>query len=214
MTALAWDEVGERRYETGVDRGVLYPRNGVGVPWNGLTAITEVRAKEVKSYYSDGIKYLDHQVLGAFSGTLQAYTYPDELDVLTGNPAFAAGVFLHDQPVRAFSLSYRTRIGNDLDGEDHGYKLHLLYNVLAAPGDFAAVSLAKSVTPQVFEWTLNAVPPLAVGIRPTAHISLNTRSIDPDLLSDIEDILYGTVSTDPEFPDLIFLLEMIEEFYT
>lgn len=211
MTALVWDEVGERRFETGVDRGVLFLPEGGAVPWNGLASITESLGREVKSYYSDGIKFLDHQVLAAFSGDLQAYTYPDELDALTGVSTFAPGVFLHDQRSKAFSLSYRTKIGNDLEGLDHGYKLHLLYNVLATPGNATMNSLAEKVSPQLFQWTLNGTPPLMMGIRPTSHISFHTRSIDPILLTQIEELIYGTELVDPVLPGLVDLLGLVEE---
>lgn len=223
MSTLIWDEVGERRFETGVDRGVLFPRDSAGVPWNGLVSVTENLAREVKSYYTDGVKYLDHQVIDAFSGTLQAYTYPDELDALTGVPAFAPGVFIHDQRSKAFSLSYRTKVGNDVDGIDHGYKLHLLYNVLATPSNAQFKSLSQEMDPQLFEWALHAVPPLALGIRPTSHISLHTRSLDPELLQIIEDLLYGTPGDPladpvipplaPAMPPLVELLDLVEEFY-
>jgi hypothetical protein len=212
MTALAWDEVGERRYETGVDRGVLFPRGEAAVPWNGLVSVTENLAREVKSYYSDGVKYLDHQVLGAFSGTLQAFTYPDELDALTGVAAFAPGVFLHDQRSKAFSLAYRTRVGNDLD-PDLGYKLHIIYNVMASPGNIEYASIGDTPNAQVFEWALSGVPPTALGIRPTSHISFHTRSLDPELLTQIEELIYGTVLDDPSLPDLVELLDMVEVFY-
>lgn len=211
MTALVWDEVGERRFETGVDRGVLFLPEGGAVPWNGLASVTESRGREVKSYYSDGTKFLDHQVLGAFSGDLQAYTYPDELDALTGVSAFAPGVFLHDQRSKAFGLSYRTQVGNDLEGVDHGYKLHLLYNVLATPANATMSSLAEKVSPQLFQWTLNATPPLMLGVRPTGHISFHTRSIDPALLFQIEELIYGTELVDPALPEFVELLALIEE---
>lgn len=219
MTALAWNLVGDRRFETGVDRGVLYPMDGdAPVSWSGLTEVTEDLGREIKSYYVDGIKYLDHQVVGAFSGKIQAYTYPDKLDELTGVVPYAPGVYLHDQVSRPFHLSYRTLIGNDLDGTDHGYKIHLLYNVMASPASVTFATLGDQVSPNVFEWALSATPPPVWGIRPTAHLSmhmaLDSTAIDPELLSDIEDMLYGTSLTAPSFPDLQELLDMVEAFYT
>lgn len=216
MTVLAWDEVGQRRYETGVDRGVLFLPEGGAVPWNGLASLTETLGREVKSYYIDGVKYLDHQVLGAFAATLQAFTYPDELDELVGTMPFAPGVYVHDQRAKAFSFSYRTKVGNDVT-EDLGYKLHLVYNVLASPSNNQFSSLSDQVAPQMFEWTLSGTPPQVLGIRPTSHISIHSRSIDPDLLNDIEELLYGTTlpdpGTDPALPSLVELLAMVEEFY-
>ena len=211
---LVWDQAGERRFETGIDRGVLFLPEGSAVPWNGITNMTESLGREVKSYYVDGVKYLDHQVIAAFQGTLQALTYPDEMEELTGTVPFAPGVFVHDQRSKAFHLCYRTLVGNDLDGADHGYKLHILYNVLATPGNLQYASLGSIVNAQVFQWTLNAIPPQIFGIRPTSHVSLHTRSLDPALLTQLEELLYGTEETDPELPDLPDLLNMVEVFYT
>lgn len=213
MTALAWDAVGERRFETGVDRGVLYLPDDGAVPWNGLVSVTENLGREVKSYYTDGIKYLDHQVIDAYSADLQAFTYPDELDALVGLETFAPGVFIHDQRSRAFSLCYRTLVGNDVESTDFGYKIHIIYNVTATPGNAQSQTLGRELTAPLLSWSLKAVPPVALGIRPTSHISLHTRSLDPDLLSDIEDLLYGTALLDPSLPDLVDLLGMVEEFY-
>lgn len=212
---LAWDEVGERRYETGVDRGVLYLPDGGAVPWNGIGELTEKRGGEVKSYYVDGIKYLDHQVLGSFSATLKAFTYPDELEELTGTLPFAPGVFVHDQRSKTFSFSYRTKVGSDVDN-DLGYKIHLVYNVLATPSDASFSSVADSVSPQLFEWSLSGVPPIMYGLRPSCHISLHSRSIDPALLTEIEDLIYGTSlpepGTDPTLPSVTDLLGLVEGF--
>lgn len=212
MTVLAWDEVGERRFETGIDRGVLFLPEGGAVAWNGLSSLTELLGREVKSYYTDGVKYLDHQVLGAFSATLKAFTYPDELDELTGTLPFAPGVFVHDQRSKAFSFTYRTKVGNDVDGVDHGHKIHLVYNVLASPSNAEYSTLAESVSPQLFEWALSGTPPIMYGLRPSCHISLHTRSIDPVLLADIEELIYGTAITEPELPSVVDLLGMVEGF--
>jgi hypothetical protein len=210
MTALEWDKIGDRRYETGVDRGVLYLREGNAVPWNGLTSVNEERSREVKSYYIDGVKYLDHHVPGSYSASLSAFTYPDELDELMGNEEFAPGVILHDQKSSIFHLSYRTMIGNDLEGVDFGYRLHILYNLMAIPSNAAMASIGESVTPVLFEWKLTGTPSTMYGVRPTSHISIDSRHIDPDLLVEIESLLYGTVDTNPVFPTPIQLLNLIE----
>src|SRR5215204_7134875 len=116
MTALVWDQVGERRYETGIDHGVLYLDSGDAVPWNGLIGVNEIVGRETKPYYIDGIKFLDHKVLGSYAAKLSAYTYPDEMDELVGTLEFTPGVFLHDQPsAKFFNLTYRTMVGNDVD---------------------------------------------------------------------------------------------------
>lgn len=210
MTALEWDKVGDRRYETGIDRGVLFLPNGSAVPWNGLTAVTENVGREVKSYYLDGIKYLDHYVPGSYSAKMSAFTYPDELETLLGVPEYASGVFLHDQRAKLFSLSYRTLIANDVDGTDHGYKVHIIYNILAIPSDNEMSSISDSTDVKPFEWNLTATPNVMLGIRPTAHISLDSRRIAPDLLTAIELLLYGSADDDPYLPPFTDLLTVVD----
>jgi hypothetical protein len=212
MTALEWDAAGSRRYETGIDRGVLYLQDELEtvVPWNGLTGVTENVSREVKSYYTDGVKYLDHHVPGSFSAKLTAFTYPDELETILGIEEFAPGVHIHDQRAQMFHLSYRTKVGNDVDGTDHGYKIHILYNVLAVPDDVAINTLGASVVPQVFSWSLTGTPTNMWGIRPTSHISIHSRSIDPELLVTLEEMLYGSVTADPALLGIVELLELIE----
>jgi hypothetical protein len=209
MTALEWDKAGERRFETGLDRGVLYLRNGGAVPWNGLVSVAETKAREVKSYYLDGVKYLDHHVPGSYAASLSAFTYPDELETLLGTPQYAPGVFLHDQSAKPFHLSYRTLVGNDIDGQEHAYKLHIVYNVLAVPADATFDTISDSVNVNPFQWTLTGTPATMFGIRPTSHISLDSRLIDDALLTSIEEIIYGTDDVDPVLPDLVDLLALV-----
>lgn len=210
MTALVWDQAGERRYETGVDRGVLFPPDGVAVPWNGLVSVSENTSRDVKSYYIDGIKYLDRHIPGSYAAKLSAFTYPDALDELFGISEFVPGVNLHDQRSKLFNFSYRTKIGNDLEGEDHGYKLHIVYNILANPSDFSYETLADTVSAKPFEWDLSGTPMNMFGIRPTAHISLDSRRIDPAMLEILETQIYGDDTTDPNLPNLVDLLALIE----
>lgn len=207
MTKIVWDEVGERRYETGIDRGVLYlPASGAAVPWNGLTSVAETKTRETKTYHIDGIQYLAHNVPASYAAKLQAFTYPIELEELLGVVEFATGVFLHDQRAKMFNLSYRTRIGNDLEGEEYGYKIHVIYNVMASPSDFTHGSLSDSPSVAPFEWNLVAVPPLMVGeARPTSHISFDSRWAD---LTAVETWLYGNDEVDPALPSLVDMLAM------
>lgn len=209
MTVLVFDAVEDRRFETGIERGVLYPFEGGAVPWNGLTAITETKTREVKSYYMDGVKYLDHHVPGSYAAKLQAFTYPDELEVILGTELFAPGVFLHDQRPGMFHLSYRTLVG-DASGATEHYKLHLAYNLTAVPGDTTFSTLGKDVNANVFEWALSGVPQNVWGIRPTSHLSFDSRLVHPTILAMVEDQLYGTELTDPVFPELVSLLSAIE----
>lgn len=220
MTTLTWDQVGDRRFESGVDRGVLYLPDGSAVAWNGLVSITEEVDREVKSYFIDGVKYLDHQVPGVYAAKLGAFTYPDELDELIGNRQFSPGVYVHDQHSQLFNMVYRTREGNDLD-VDAGYKIHVVYNILATPSPVGLSTLSDSPDAALFEWSLTGTPSQMFGVRPTSHISLHSRGMDPVVLSVIEDFLYGTNGdpeadpvvppTDPILPDLATLLNMLPE---
>lgn len=210
MAKLEWDKIEDRTFETGIDRGVLYPISGPGVPWNGLVSVSEKTSREVKSYYLDGIKFLDHFVPGAYSAKLSAFTYPDELDEILGTKEFVPGVRVHDQRAGMFHLSYRTLIGDPLDGLDLGYKLHLIYNLTANPSDIAFNSLASQVAANTFDWEISGVQTSMWGIRPANHLSFDSRNTDPAILADLEAQLYGTVAEDPAMPDLVQLLTDIE----
>lgn len=209
MTALVWDQVGERRYETGIDHGVLYLTNGVAVPWNGLMSITETRSREVRSFFQDGVKYLDQQIPGPYAAKLKAFTYPDAVETLLGATDILSGVRVHDQQVRPFHLSYRTLIGNDLDGIDHGYKIHVVYNLLANPSDAASETMGATIEPKPFEWDLTSVPSQRNGIRPTNHVSFDTRGVAPNILSEVEKRLYGNAVQNPALPSLDELLTLV-----
>lgn len=213
MTKIEWE--GQHRFEMGIDRGVIYPLDGAdAVPWVGLINVAENRSREVKSFFVDGVKYLDHHVIGAYSAKVQAYMYPDKLEELTGTTKHAQGVYLHDQMARPFHMCYRTLIGEKAVGVDFGYKLHLIYNVLASMNDITYATLSDKIDPGVFEFELRATPPPVWGIRPTAHlsmhVSLDSSSIPADTLQSITDLLYGTDALDPSFPDLEDLLQMVE----
>lgn len=208
MTVLEWGAVGDRRFETGVDRGVLYMPDGSAIAWNGLTNVTETRTREIKSYYLDGVKYLDRHVPGSYAAKLAAFTYPDELEGLLGNPEFAPGVTLYDQKASYFHLSYRTGIGNDLDPQA-GHKIHVVYNVTASPADFSIDTASDQITAKPFEWNLVGTPQILYGIRPTSHISIDTTRLDPEVLAEVEAVLYGTEEEDAALPDFIELLTMM-----
>jgi hypothetical protein len=202
MTTLAWDQPGEKNYETGVDRGVLYLPDTRVVPWNGLTGVSDTTDRESDSFYMDGVKFLERQVRGDFKATLKAFTYPDEFDEVNGNLEFAPGMTLHGHLPKAFDLSYRTLLGNDLEGTDRGYRIHIFYNVLATPtiGDYATMS--DSAKPVEFSWTLSATPKVVYGYGPTTHVSLDSTEIVQRRLRAVEEIIYGTDETDPWLPDV------------
>ena len=202
MTVLEWDKIGERFFETGVSHGVLYPENAPGVAWNGLISVEDSSTDEIEPVFFDGQKINDILTSGDFTGVLKAYTYPDEFLECEGTVEFQEGVFITNQPHTTFGLSYRTNIGNDLDGPYHGYKLHLLYNITAVPAPKEYQTLALDVTPNEFEWQISAIPEDIDFFRHSAHLIFDSTKIDPYLLADIEDILYGSEDNDPHLPSM------------
>lgn len=208
MTALVWDRPGERIFQAGIDRGVLYLHDGTAVVWNGLTGVEESSDSELKSFYLDGVKYLQNLIPGDFSGKLKAITYPDELDAVIGNATGFLGLAIYNQPAQSFSMSYRTRIGNDLEGEDYGYHIHLLYNVIAVPDSNAFdTSTDSGAQPIEFGWTLSGTPENLTGFKPTVHVSIDSKKTSDVLLKQLEDVLYGTETTLPHIPPLQDLAE-------
>lgn len=206
MTALAWDQVGERLYETGVDHGVLYIPDGAGayndgVAWNGLTTVTESPSgAESNPQYADNIKYLNLLSYEEFGGTIEAFTYPDEFGQCDGTVAPSPGVLVGQQARTQFGLVYRTKVGNDLDGSDHGYKLHLIYGALAQPSEKAYATINDSPEAIAFSWEFTTTPVEWPGYKPTALITIDSTTADPAALSDLNDILFGTVGSDPRLP--------------
>jgi hypothetical protein len=199
MAVLEWDKAGEKTYQTGVERGVLYLGDKVAV-WNGLISLEEDATAELKSYYMDGVKFLDSVIPGEFSGKLKAFTYPDEFDDAIGIIEHRPGLFYHEQPPKKFNLSYRTLVGNDLEGTDHGYRLHLLYNLVAVADATSFETMASSISPAEFSWALTGTPDVINSFRPMVHISIDSRQVYPEFLQNLEDILYGTDTTTPRFP--------------
>lgn len=206
MTRLAWDKVGERIYETGVDRGVLYLPNSSGVynngyAWNGLVSVSESPSgAESNPQYADNIKYLNLLSAEEFGATLEAFTYPDEFGQCDGSVAPEAGIYLNQQTRKPFGLSYRTKIGNDLEGTDHGYKLHLIYGALAAPSEKAYSTINDSPEAITFSWEITTTPVDVTGYKPTASLTIDSTKANAAALAELEDMLYGTVGTDPKLP--------------
>lgn len=214
MAELTWDQVGERVYETGVDRGVLYLPDNTGVysdgyAWNGLTGVTESPSgAESTPQYADNIKYLNLVSSEEFGATIEAFTYPDEFAQCDGTAAPSAGLYLGQQGRRSFGLAYRTRIGNDVDGADHGYKLHLIYGALAAPSERAYATINDSPEALTFSWELSTTavdvpgtnPLTSKPYKPTASITIDSTKVTAARLAQLEDALYGTASTSPRLP--------------
>jgi hypothetical protein len=210
MTALNWDAPGERIYQTGVDRGVLFLQDGRVVVWNGLTSVEDTTTKEYNEVFLDGLKYLEYLIPGDFSANLKAFTYPDEFDEVNGVIKPASGFRVYDQPSKSFTLSYRTKVGDDLVGTDAGYIIHIIYNVLANPDSHEYATIGESGEAGEFSWVLNARPISHPDWRPTAHFSIDSRDISSGILGEIEDILYGTDEVDPSVPDVDDILSLIE----
>ncbi len=205
MTALVWDATGEHFYETGVDHGVLYiPTEGVyskGVAWNGLTGVTESPSgAESNPQYADNIKYLNLISAEEWAGTIEAFTYPDEFAACNGEKQLVAGVTVGQQSRSTFGMSYRTKIGNDTDGSDHAYKIHLLYGLTAAPSEKAYTTVNDSPEAVTFSWEASSVPVNVAGMLPTSSITIDSRTADPTKLAALEKILYGAESAEARLP--------------
>jgi hypothetical protein len=196
MSKIVWDKTGERLYETGVKNGVLYLQtNGVydnGVAWNGLTAVTESPSgAEATALYADDMKYLNLYSAEEFGATIEAYTYPDEFAECDGSKELVDGVVIGQQTRKAFGLCYRTVIGNDTDGEAHGYKLHIIYGAMASPSEKAYATINDSPEAITFSWEVTTTPVNVTGAKPTASVVIDSTKADPTKLAALEVILYG-----------------------
>ena len=205
MAKLVWDKTGERLYETGVKNGVLYPMvDGAypkGIVWNGLTAVTESPSgAEATPLYADDIKYLNLMSAEEFGATVEAYTYPDEFAECDGSASLGAGVTIGQQPRKTFGLSYKTTVGNDVDNDNHGYKLHLIYGAMASPSEKAYSTINDSPEAITFSWELTTTPVNVTGFKPTASLTIDSTKIAPEKLAAIEALLYGDDSTEAKLP--------------
>lgn len=208
---LVWDKVGERYYETGVKKGVLYKQdaNGTypkGVAWNGLTALTESPSgAEATALYADDIKYLNLRSNEEFGGTIEAYTYPDEFGECDGSATLADGVTIGQQARKTFGLAYVTTLGNDVDGNDYGYKIHLVYGASASPSEKGYATINDSPEAITLSWEFSTTPVNVTGFKPTAHLEIDSKKCPAEKLKQLEEILYGKdgngdTGTDPRLP--------------
>ena len=198
MAKLVWDQTGERLYETGVKNGVLYvydsetKKYGTGVAWNGLTAVTESPSgAEATALYADDIKYLNLLSTEEFGATIEAYTYPDEFAECDGSASLSEGVFIGQQKRKTFGLAYKTTLGNDTDGNDYGYKLHIIYGCLAAPSEKSYATINDSPEAITFSWEVTTTPVEVTGHKPTASITIDSTKADPSKLAQLEAKLFG-----------------------
>lgn len=206
MAELVWDETGKRFYETGVDHGVLYIPDLVGaysdgVAWNGLITVSETPSgAEPNPQYADNIKYLNLFSAEDFGATLEAFTYPDEFAQFDGLGVPQPGVTVGQQDRRGFGLSYRTKLGNDLEGGDYGYKLHLVYGCMASPSEKAYNTVNDSPEAITFSWDISTTPVPVPNMKPTSIITVTSTEVDAAALAALEDRLYGTQSASPTLP--------------
>src|SRR6188768_633990 len=206
MPALIWDAIGDRFYETGVDHGVLYIPDAsgeyaTGVAWNGLTTVTETPSgAEPTAQYADNIKYLNLFSAEEFGCTIEAFTYPDEFAEFDGLALPVPGVAVGQQSRKTFGLSYRTRIGNDLEGDDHGYKLHLVYGCQASPSEKAYNTINDAPEAITFSWEVSTTPAPITGYKPTSLIVIDSRTVDEVDLTAFELVIYGDTATAAQLP--------------
>jgi len=212
MAKIQWDLVGEHYYEGALDRGVLYGPSGKGVGWNGLISVDESHNNTSEEIFYDGIKINDIVTIGAYSATLKAFTFPEEFKQAEGVYEDEKGLLLTHQPQYRFGLSYRTKVGNDIEGLEYAYKIHLLYNLTAIADTVNRQTLALEESHTNFSWKITGIPDELFGRRPTCHLIIDTRHMDPWLIQDIEDIIYGDEDSDPTLPDLDGFLTFIRKW--
>lgn len=206
MSKIMWDETGKRLYETGVRNGVLYPQNASGlyprgVAWNGLIGVTESPSgAEPTAIYADDGKYLTLMSAEEFGATIEAYTYPDEFALCDGSAELTTGVTIGQQDRTPFGLVYRTSIGNDTNGTDHGYKLHLIYGALASPSEKSYQTVNDSPEAITFSWEVSTTPVQVPGKKPTASLTIDSTKVDAAKLEALELILFGSEEADARLP--------------
>lgn len=206
MSKITWDQVSERYYETGTKKGVLYLKDSAGdyksgVAWNGLISVTQSPSgAEASPLYADDIKYLNLISAEEFGATIEAYTYPDEFAECDGSASIATGVFIGQQTRKTFGMSYRTIVGNDVDGNDYGYKLHLIYGAVAAPSEKAYTSVNDSPEAMTLSWEISTTPVEVEGFKPTACVTIDSTKCDKTKLQALEAILYGSDENEARLP--------------
>lgn len=217
MAKLVWDQTGQRTYETGVDRGVLYlqDENGKyvnGVAWNGLTGVDESPSgAEATPLYADNIKYLELRAAEDFGATIKAYTYPEEFEACDGSAAIADGINIGQQDRIPFGLCYRTVLGNDIQANNFGYKLHLIYGATASPSEKSYATINDSPEAIEFSWEITTTPIEVEGFKPTASLTINSTKVAPETLAAIEALLYGNESDEPTMPTPNEILALIKQ---
>ena len=213
---LNWDQASEKFYETGVDRGVVYPLSagayGTGEAWNGLISVTESPSgAEATPLYANNHKYAELMSAEEFGGSIEAYTYPDAFAECDGSKELIAGVMLKQQTRKPFGMTYRTLIGNDTEGTDYGYKIHIVYNALVSPSERAHTTINDSPEAETMSWEFTTTPvEVGEGYKPVAHIEIDSNKLDAEKLAILENYLYGSGETQPALPLPSKLQELLE----
>ena len=216
MAKLVWDQTGQKFFETGVSNGVLYVSDGqggyqTGVAWNGLTQVAEnPSGAESNPVYADNIKYLNIISAEEFGATIEAYTYPDEFMECDGSAQVVAGVNIGQQARKSFGISYRTRVGNDVAGDNLGYKIHVIYNCQAAPSGKTYSTVNESPEAITFSWEVTTTPVPVEGFRPTATVVFDSTKLDAEKMAAVENALYGGASSEPGLPSIEELLALVQ----
>ena len=206
MSKIVWDAIGEHTFETGVRNGVLYLKDAEGaysngVAWNGLTSVSESpEGAEATDLYADDIKYLSLMSAENFKATIEAYTYPVEFEECDGSATIAKGVVIGQQSRKPFGLCYRTSIGNDTDGNEHGYKLHIVYGCQASPSEKQYSTINDSPDAVTFSWEVSTTPVNVTGKKPAATLIIDSTKADKAKLTALEAILYGSEEVEPRLP--------------
>lgn len=213
MTRLVWGDNGSRLYEIGVDRGVVYHDEYPGEPWTGIMSVSEKNGTTITPHYLDGMKVFQISTLPEFAADVVSISEPDLLRRCVGESEISNGLILTNQRVQMFDFTYRTLVGNDLEGVDHGYKIHLVYNAMSGPPDRNYVSIADNPNVLQKTWSVQTVPERITGAVPTAHVILDSRKIDQSMMLQIEAYLYGSETSDPQMltPDDLILILTPEE---
>lgn len=216
MAKLVWDQAGQKFFETGVSNGVLYVSDGQGgylngVAWNGLTSVAEnPSGAESNPVYADNIKYLNIISAEEFGATIEAYTYPDEFMECDGSAQVVAGVNIGQQARKSFGISYRTRVGNDVAGDNLGYKIHVIYNCQAAPSGKTYSTVNESPEAITFSWEVTTTPVPVEGFRPTATVVFDSTKLDAEKMAAVENALYGDANTEATLPSIEELLALVQ----
>lgn len=213
MARLTWNDPGTNLFETGVDRVVLYSTDGMAIAWNGIQKISEkIEGAETKPFYIDGMKFIESRIYGDYAATIEAYSAPREFGAHDGTAFDLQGIGYGLQPIKPFAFSYRTLVGNDVDREDFAYKLHIVFNAYATAGERSYETLNSDVKPVSLSWDITTVPSQIPGKRPTAHLIIDSRYVDPFVLSGIEDRLYGGEGVIGRITDMVSFLQYVDEF--